>query len=75
MVQRLEHQRRVREQFGLVATMFSPDEAKVLRDGDQLIVRLVGLSFASNSSELNFESTDLMKKVEAAVEIFPRAPG
>jgi OOP family OmpA-OmpF porin len=72
LVQRLEHQRRVREQFGLVATMFSPDEAKVLRDGDQLIVRLVGLSFASNSSELNFESTDLMKKVEAAVEIFPR---
>lgn len=72
LVQRLEHQRRVREQFGLVATMFSPDEAKVLRDGDQLIVRLVGLSFASNSSELNFESTDLMTKAEAAIDIFPR---
>ncbi len=72
LVQRLEHQRRIREQFGLVATMFSPEEAKVLRDGDQLIVRLVGLSFASNSSELDTESADLMKKVEAAINVFPR---
>jgi OOP family OmpA-OmpF porin len=72
LVKRLEHQNRVREQFALVSTMFAPDEAAVFRDQDQLIVRLVGLSFASNSSTIDPESTDLMKKVENAINIFPR---
>ena len=73
LVRRLEYQDRVREQFVLVATMFSPEEAQVLRDGDQLIVRLVGLSFASNSSELDQNSIELMKKVGTAIDVFPRS--
>jgi outer membrane protein OmpA-like peptidoglycan-associated protein len=72
LVRRLEHQKRVREQFALVASMFTPEEAQILRDGDQLIIRLVGLSFASNSSKIDPESAILMNKVEDAIDIFPR---
>jgi OOP family OmpA-OmpF porin len=72
LMRRLERQDRVREQFALVSTMFSPEEAQVLRDGDQLIIRLSGLSFASNSSKIGAESTALLEKVEAAIEVFPR---
>lgn len=72
LVRRLEAQARVREQFELVASSFTTQEAEVLRDGDQLILRLVGLTFASNSSELGPDSSELMQKVKTAIDLFPR---
>jgi outer membrane protein OmpA-like peptidoglycan-associated protein len=72
LVMRLEEQARVREQFAQVAGTFEPEEATVLRDGDTVILRLVGLTFPSGSARLDAGAAPLMDKVRAAVGIFPR---
>ena len=53
--------------------LFTEAEADVLRNGDKLIVRLLGLRFASNSARLSDEGQQLLARLETAVEIFPRS--
>jgi len=72
LVRQAERQARVRQQFEQVRNMFAPDEAIVLRDGDDLILRLVGLRFASNSAEIDAAQAPLMVKVNTAIEVFPQ---
>lgn len=72
LVRRLERQARTREQFELIENMFDPSEAIVLRDVNNLIIRLTGLSFTSNSSELNIAAIELIDKLEAAINVFPQ---
>lgn len=69
----LQAQARVREQFGQVESLFSPDEARVLREGDRLIIRLTGLTFRSGSAELPREGARLLNKVQQAIQVFPGA--
>ena len=73
LVRRLEKQARIREQFEQVEGMFAPEEAIVLRDGNTLILRLVGLNFASGSSQMDNDAVALMNKVMDAVDVFPRS--
>jgi OOP family OmpA-OmpF porin len=73
LVQRLEAQARVKEQFEQVEKMFSRDEARVFREGNHVILRLVGLSFDSGKSEIGQDSFDLLAKVERAIDVFPRS--
>lgn len=72
LIRKVERQARIREQFGQVADKFEPDEAIVLRDGDNLIIRLLGLRFASNSAEFDASFEPLMAKVDAAIQVFPQ---
>jgi len=72
LIRRLEQQARVREQFRQVENMFTSSEAIVLRDGNQLIVRLVGLNFASNSVKLRTDAETLLIKVQSAIDVFPQ---
>ena len=72
LIRRLEQQARVREQFRQIEDMFTSDEAIVFRDGNNLTVRLVGLSFASNSAELGTDAATLMAKVQSAINVFPQ---
>ncbi|MDJ0918780.1 MAG: OmpA family protein [Woeseiaceae bacterium] len=73
LVQRLEAQARVKEQFERVEKMFSDSEARVFRQGNTVILRLVGLNFASGDSKIRPESFDLLAKVEKAIDVFPRS--
>lgn len=73
LVQRLEAQARVKEQFERVEKMFSRDEARVFREGDNVILRLVGLNFDSGQADLKPEALDLLAKVEKAIDVFPRS--
>jgi OmpA-OmpF porin, OOP family len=73
LVQRLEAQARVKEQFETIEQMFGREEARVFREGDNVILRLVGLSFDSGKSELKQENLDLLAKVERAIDVFPRS--
>ena len=73
LVQRLEAQARVKEQFEQVEKMFTPGEARVFREGDTIILRLVGLTFDSGASQIRPESFDLLAKVEKAIDVFPRS--
>jgi OOP family OmpA-OmpF porin len=73
LVRRLEAQARVREQFASVEALFTPEEARVLRDGDKLIIRLVGLRFASSSAALDESAIALLGKLQDAINVFPRS--
>jgi outer membrane protein OmpA-like peptidoglycan-associated protein len=73
LMQRLEAEARVKEQFERVEKMFSSDEARVFREGDTVILRLVGLSFDSGASTIKPQSVELLNKVEKAIDVFPQS--
>ena len=73
LVQRLEAQARIKEQFERVERMFAPAEARVFRQGNTIIMRLVGLEFDSGASQLKPANFDLLAKVEKAIDVFPRS--
>jgi len=73
LVQRLEAQARVKQQFDQVEKLFTSDEARVFRQGDSVFLRLVGLSFDSGASQIRPENFDLLAKVEKAIDVFPRS--
>jgi outer membrane protein OmpA-like peptidoglycan-associated protein len=73
LVQRLEAQARIKQQFEQVEQMFSREEARVFREGNTVILRLVGLGFDSGKSNLRQDSFNLLAKVEKAIDVFPRS--
>jgi outer membrane protein OmpA-like peptidoglycan-associated protein len=73
LIQRLEAQARVKQQFEQVEQMFSSYEARVFREGDTVILRLVGLNFDSGDAQIKPENFDLLAKVEKAIDVFPRS--
>ncbi len=73
LVKRLEAQARVKAQFEQVEKIFTKTEARVFREGNNVILRLVGLSFDSGASAIKQGSFDLLGKVEKAIDIFPRS--
>lgn len=71
LVQRLEAEARIREQFTTIETMFTRDEARVSREGNSLIVRLVGLTFASGQADVDARHRPLLEKLRQAADVFP----
>ncbi|RMI27697.1 MAG: hypothetical protein D6681_00230, partial [Calditrichaeota bacterium] len=68
---RMEAQARIREQFRTVEKMFDRTEARVFREGNDVILRLVGLNFASGSSVIQPQYFSLLTKVQQAIRTFP----
>ena len=73
LVQRLEADARLREQFASIENMFQHDEARVQREGNRVIIRLVGLTFPSGQSTVLPAHRDLLQKVQKAADVFPRS--
>ncbi len=73
LVQRLEAQARVNQLFEKFEKLFTSDEARVFREGNNIIMRLVGLNFDSGESQLKSTNFDLLAKVEKAIDVFPRS--
>lgn len=73
LVQRLEAETRIREQFAAIEMMFERDEARVSREGNTLVVRLVGLTFASGQADVDARHRGLLEKLRQAAEVFPRS--
>jgi len=73
LVQRLEAQARVKEQFEQVEKMFTRNEARVFRQGNNVIVRLVGLTFDSGQSNIKPQNVTLLNKIEKAIDVFPQS--
>jgi len=73
LIQRIEAQARIKEQFGQIEKMFHNEEARVFRQGNTIIMRLVGLEFDSGASQLKPSNFDLLAKVEKAIDVFPRS--
>ncbi|MEM6817577.1 MAG: OmpA family protein [Pseudomonadota bacterium] len=73
LMQRIQRQTRIKEQFETVEGMFDRNQAVVFREGDNVTMRLVGLSFASGSSTIEPSAYPLLEKVESAIDVFPRS--
>lgn len=73
LIQRLEAEARIRDQFAKINTIFAPEEARVSREDNSIIVRLVGLSFESGGTDVRPIYDSLLQKVHDAVEVFPRS--
>ena len=73
LIQRIEAQARIKEQFEQIEKMFHNEEARVFRQGNTIIMRLVGLQFDSGASQLKPANFDLLAKVEKAIDVFPRS--
>jgi outer membrane protein OmpA-like peptidoglycan-associated protein len=71
LTENLERRAIVREQFVTVEKMFGPSEASVLRDVDDVIIRLIGLNFDSGSSVLKPQYFGILTKVKGAINTFP----
>lgn len=69
--QQMEAVAKVREQFQTVERMFNREEARVFREGSDVIMRLVGLNFASGKAVIEPQYFSLLSKVQTAVKTFP----
>ena len=73
LVQRLEAEARIRDQFTAIENLFGRDEARVSREGNRVMIRLVGLTFASGQANVLPSHHALLEKVQKAADVFPRS--
>jgi outer membrane protein OmpA-like peptidoglycan-associated protein len=73
LVQRLEAEARLRDQFTTIENLFSRDEARVSREGNRVTIRLVGLTFPSGQATVLPSHRALLEKVQKAADVFPRS--
>ncbi len=73
LAQRMEAQARLQQRFATVELMFTRDEARVLREGDDVILRLHGLTFPVGRSTIEPDYFPLLTKVQQAIRTFPNA--
>ncbi len=73
LIQRIEDEARTRDQFAKINTIFFPQEARVSREGNDIILRLLGLSFESGGIDIRATYDPLLQKVREAIEVFPRS--
>jgi OOP family OmpA-OmpF porin len=78
--ERLALQRRVAEQEALranaaaIESSFSPGEARVYRQGEDIVISLTGINFGVGRSTVAAASEPLLKKVQESIARFPDAP-
>lgn len=63
-------QEQIQARFTQVASVFSDEEAQVLRRGNDVIVRM-GLNFDVGSAVVKSEYFPLLEKIQAAIDVFP----
>ena len=73
LLKRLSGQERMRENISKIESMFSADEGRVYRQGNQLVMSLNAISFRSGKSNIAPESFPLLAKVGEALRLFPNA--
>lgn len=60
-----------REQLAELSRLFKPNEAQILREGNHIILRMIGLSFAFGKYDIQSQYFGLLKKVQDAIQVFP----
>ncbi len=69
----LARQAEEREKFRRIESMFGPDQAQVLRDGNDIVLRLVGTSFPVGKATIEPAAFGLLTQVMNAIRVFPQA--
>jgi len=70
LAQQVEKQTAARERMTQVEQMFTPAEAEVLSERDDIVIRLLGLKFAPGSSRLGRDQEALLGKVVDAISLY-----
>lgn len=70
---RVDAQERLRANVATISTSFTAEEARVERQGDDVVISLLGIRFPSGRSAINADSASLMQKVQKALMLFPDA--
>jgi outer membrane protein OmpA-like peptidoglycan-associated protein len=69
----VDAQAQLRANIAAIEASFTSDEARVFRQGGDVVVSLMGISFPSGRSTIDASSAPLMKKVQQALARFPDA--
>jgi outer membrane protein OmpA-like peptidoglycan-associated protein len=69
----LKKREALQKQAERIERMFTRDEAIVLRRGNDMILRLVGISFNVGRSEIEAHNFAMIAKVQKAIAVFPDA--
>ncbi|MGD8307060.1 MAG: OmpA family protein [Ignavibacteria bacterium] len=69
--EKMEALEKAKQQYAEIQKIFTRSEAIVFRDGNDVLIRLVGLNFNVGQSTINPDYYDLLAKVEQAIETFP----
>jgi outer membrane protein OmpA-like peptidoglycan-associated protein len=69
--QRLAAQEEQRRRVRQVEATFGPDEAQIFTQGRNVLIRPVGLIFATGSDQIPTRYFDILRKVQDAVRVFP----
>jgi len=70
---RVDAQERLRASVATIETSFTPSEARVYRQGDDVVISLLGIAFPSGRSAIGAGNAPLLAKVQRALELFPDA--
>jgi len=68
---KLEQAEKIRKAFASLEELFSRDEAILLREGNNIIIRLIGLNFQPGQAIIQPEYYSLLTKVQKAINTFP----
>lgn len=66
-------QERLRANVAAVESAFTSTEARVYRQGDDVVISLVGIRFPPGRSTIDAAASALLKKVQEAINLFPGA--
>lgn len=69
----LAEQQERRDQLTQVEQLFNPAQAEVLRAGNSVVLRLIGLTFDSGSATIEQDDAVLLIEVQKAIQIFSAA--
>jgi OmpA-OmpF porin, OOP family len=70
---RVDAQERMRSSVRALEASFTTDEARVTRQGDDVVLSLLGIKFPSGRSTIDNSSAALMRKVQQGLALFPGA--
>ncbi len=68
--ERRQLQEQIQQRFEQLASVFTREEALVLRQGDEVIVRLA-LNFDSGSAVIKPDYYGLLRRIQSAIDLFP----
>ncbi|WP_185232172.1 OmpA family protein [Teredinibacter franksiae] len=69
--QRLKQQEEAQERLQRITEYFRRNEASVLTQGENVLVRMVGLNFEPGSAQIVAANYGLLQKVENAIRMYP----
>lgn len=69
----LDKQKRHRQRFASLESMFAENQASVMRKGGDVIIRMIGLNFDSGGAALKPQHDALLKILEDAISTFPES--